>query len=208
MKTKLTIGILFFIITAISGIGSANATSLFDQRGASLFTDHRARTLGDIVTILVIESTSAQNQGSSSFSKSIDMKGGVRIEGFLDYLFPPPKFFEPIEPLKELDINPEEKFGGSGRTDSSNTFRTQITATIVEILPNGNFVIEGVRNIKVNEDKQKVVLRGVIRQQDITPSNTILSTQIADADIFYTGDGPVARRNKPGLLTQIFNWVF
>ena len=201
------IGLIILLIALISA-ASAEAESLFNERGVSLFKDHRARMVGDIVTILVIESTSAKNEGTSKFSKKIDMKGGVKAEGVFDYLFPSPKFFEPIEPLKALDIDPEESFDGDGETSSDNTFTTRITATIIDILPNGNFVLEGRRNIKVNEDKQEVVLKGVIRPQDITPFNTILSTQIADAEIFYTGDGPVSRRNKPGIITKLFNWIF
>jgi flagellar L-ring protein precursor FlgH len=210
MNNNYKIAIILFVLLILTllSMPSANADSLFNSRGSCLFKDHRARTVGDIVTIIVVETTSAKNEGSSKFSKKVNMKGGVTIEGFLDYLLPSPKFFDPIQPLKELDIDPEEKFDGAGETESQNEFKTHITATIMEILPNGNFVIEGRKNIKVNADKQDVTLRGVIRPEDITPSNTVLSSLIADAEIFYTGDGPVSRRSKPGILSKIFNWVF
>ncbi|MFH1514633.1 MAG: flagellar basal body L-ring protein FlgH [bacterium] len=201
--------ITLFLITLIMPFAqttSVQAESLFDARGVKLFDDHRARMVGDILTVIVVESTSATSKGESKFDKKIDMKGGVKIEGFLDYLVP--NFFEPIEPLKNLAINPEEKYDGSGETSSDNTFATRMTATIIEVLPNGNFMIEGTRNVKVNEENQEMVLRGIVRPDDITTSNMISSTQIANAEIFYKGKGPVGRRQKPGLLSKIFSWVF
>ena len=205
MQKNVIIHILFLIIIGLIPL-QAGADSLFDARGASLFRDHRANEIGDIVTILVVESTSATNEGTSKFDKKIGMKGGVRVEGFLDYVFP--GWFEPMEPLKAMDIDPEEDFSGSGKTTSGNSFATKITATVVDRLPNGNLVLEGTRNIKVNEEKQEFVLRGVVRPEDITPFNTVLSTQIADVEMFYKGKGPVGDRNKPGLITKIFNWLF
>ncbi|MBU1023145.1 flagellar basal body L-ring protein FlgH, partial [bacterium] len=120
--------ITLFLITLIMPFAqttSVQAESLFDARGVKLFDDHRARMVGDILTVIVVESTSATSKGESKFDKKIDMKGGVKIEGFLDYLVP--NFFEPIEPLKNLAINPEEKYDGSGETSSDNTFATRMT---------------------------------------------------------------------------------
>jgi flagellar L-ring protein FlgH len=194
-------GLLMLIV-----IPSVSAESLFDPRGASLFKDHRARMVGDVVTIIVTESTTAQNEGTSDFQKKIGMSGGVRVEGFLDYLFP--GIFEPMEPIKKIDIDPTEKFGGSGKTSEGNKFSTRISATVIEVLPNENLVVEGSRMIKVNEENQELVFKGVVRPEDVSPLNTVMSAQVADVQIFYKGKGPVAQRNKPGLITKIFNWIF
>jgi len=182
------------------------AESLFDARGASLFKDHTARMVGDIVTVIVSEATDAENKGSSEFDKNTKVSGGIRVDGFLDYMFP--GWFEPMEPIKNMDIDPTEKSGGSGKTSQGNTFTTRITATVIEVLPNGNLVIEGTKAIKVNEEKQDLVLKGVVRPEDISPMNTVLSTQIADVEMFYKGKGPVSQRNKPGIISKIFNWIF
>ena len=209
MKTKnitIIIALSILLIVPMNTIRVVQAESLFDARGVTLFKDNRARMVGDILTIIVMESTTATSKGKSKFSKKVEMDGGVKIEGFLDYLAP--NFFQPIWPLEDLDINPDESFDGSGETSSNNDFSTQMTATICEVLPNGNLVIEGTRNVKVNEEDQELVIRGVVRPMDITPLNTIISTKIADAEIFYKGKGPVAKRQKPGFLSKIFNWVF
>ena len=205
-KKLITIIFLISLLIPFAQMSSVQAESLFDERGVKLFDDHRARMVGDILTVIVIESTSASSNGESTFEKSVEMTGGVKIEGFLDYLVP--NFFEPIEPLKSLNINPEEGYESVGETSSDNTFATQITATIIEVLPNGNFMIEGTRSVKVNEENQEMVLTGIVRPYDITPTNMIFSTQIADAKIFYKGKGPIGRRQKPGLLSKIFSWVF
>lgn len=202
--TSLIFLILLFVVLVPEP--SAKADSLFDVKGVSMFQDNRARAVGDILTIIVVENTTATNKGSSKFEKKIGMSGGVRVEGVFDYLFP--HFFQPFEPLKSMDIDPSEKFDGTGETKSDNNFSTRMTATVIEVLPNGNLVIEGSRSIKVNEEDQELVLRGVIRPTDVTPANTILSSNIADAEISYKGKGPIGRRNKPGIMSQFFNWVF
>jgi flagellar L-ring protein precursor FlgH len=197
---------LILLLVVLVSAPLAKADSLFDAKRVSMFQDNRAREVGDILTIIVLENTIATNKGSSKFEKKIGMSGGVRVEGVFDYLFP--NFFQPFEPLKSMDIDPSEKFDGTGETSSNNNFTTRMTATVIEVLPNGNLVVEGSRSIKVNEEDQELVLRGVIRPTDVTPANTILSSNIADAEIYYKGKGPIGRRNKPGIMSQFFNWVF
>ena len=208
INKKISTSLIFLILllAVLVPAPSARADSLFDVKRVSMFQDTRARAVGDILTIIVVENTTATNKGSSKFDKKISMAGGVKVEGVFDYLFP--HFFQPFEPLKSMDIDPSEKFDGSGETTSDNNFSTRMTATVIEVLPNGNLVIEGSRNIKVNEEDQELVLRGVIRPTDVTPANTILSSNIADAEISYKGKGPIGRRNKPGIMSQFFNWVF
>ncbi|NLA58040.1 MAG: flagellar basal body L-ring protein FlgH [Firmicutes bacterium] len=79
---------------------------------------------------------------------------------------------------------------------------------MVEVLPNGNLVIEGTQSLIVNNETQEITVRGVIRPQDIEPDNTILSTYIADATISYQGSGILGAQDKPGILTRILNWIF
>ena len=205
MKNTLLYIVAFGILVLVI-VPSVSAESLFDPRGASLFRDHRANMVGDVVTIIVTESTSAENEGKSEFEKKIGITGGVRVEGFLDYIFP--NFYHPLEPIKKMDIDPADKYGGSGKTSEGNKFTTRMSATVIEVLPNGNLVLEGSRKIKVNEENQELVFKGTVRPEDVSPQNTVMSTQVADIEIFYKGKGPVAQHNKPGLLTKIFNWIF
>jgi flagellar L-ring protein precursor FlgH len=193
--------VIFILLLGTSGY----AESLFDPGGVDLFTDLRARTIGDIVFILVNERTTTSSEAATDGSKEVGFKGGVKVEGFFDALLDFPSV---IEPLKNLDIDPSEEFKASGKTTSRGSFTTRITATVVDILPNGNFVIEGKRSITINDDTETMILRGTIRPTDISSDNTIDSQSIADAEITYTGRGQIAERQKGGLLTELFNFLF
>jgi flagellar L-ring protein precursor FlgH len=97
------------------------------------------------------------------------------------------------------------KLTGQNSTDRSNAITAVMTATVVDILPNGNMVIRGSRWTKVNEEYQQMVLEGVVRPADITRSNTVLSQNIADARIFMSGKGPLTTASKAGWFAQFLN---
>ena len=204
LKTRhiLIVGIALTIL--LSG-SSGNAESLFDPMGVNLFTDLRAQTIGDIVFIIVNERTSTSSEAKTDGSKEISLQGGLRVEGFFDSLL---GFPSAIEPLKNLDIDPSEEFKASGKTSNKGSFTTTITATVIDILPNGNFVIEGKRSITINDDTEEMVLRGTIRPTDISANNTVSSLMMADVDMTYTGRGQIAERQKAGLFTELFNFLF
>jgi flagellar L-ring protein precursor FlgH len=201
MKLLFMIWVVLILMFGTSG----SAESLFDPAGADLFTDLRARNIGDIVFIVVSEQTTSSSEAKTDGSKEVEIKGGLRVEGFFDELF---GFPAAIEPIKALDIDPEEEFKASGKTSNRGTFTTRITATVIDILPNGNFVIEGKRSITINEDTEAMILRGTIRPTDISAANTISSQLLADVDIIYTGRGQIADRQKGGLFTELFNFLF
>ncbi len=83
-----------------------------------------------------------------------------------------------------------------------------ITARVVDVLPNGNFIIESRKDITVNREKQLLLLRGVIRPDDIAGDNTILSSYVANAEMIYTGDGVVSDKQGQGWLVQLLDWVW
>jgi flagellar L-ring protein precursor FlgH len=185
--------------------GSASATSLFTEEGCDLFSVDRAEKIGDLVTITISESTSATDQSSTQTQKKLNTDGTVSVSGFLEWIagFPPV-----IEPIKDLTFTPAEQFSGQGKVSASGAFTTRITATVVDILPNGNLVIEGTRDITIAKDTATLGIRGVIRPQDITSGNSIQSNMIADMEITYQGEGIVAERQHDGILSRIFNFFF
>jgi flagellar L-ring protein precursor FlgH len=183
----------------------SRAESLFDAKGASLFVDLRAHTIGDIVFIVVNERTTTSSEAKTDGSKEVGFSGGLKVEGFFDSLL---GFPSAIEPIKNLDIDPSEEFKASGKTSNKGSFTTTISATVVDILPNGNFVIEGQRGITINDDTETMILRGTIRPTDISADNTISSQMMADIEMTYTGRGQIAERQKAGLFTELFNFLF
>ncbi|MBW2106904.1 MAG: flagellar basal body L-ring protein FlgH, partial [Deltaproteobacteria bacterium] len=99
-------------------------------------------------------------------------------------------------------------FDGKGSSDRDGHVKAYISAVVINVLPNGNLYINGKREIKVNHETQYIALSGIIRPEDITPSNEISSTYVADARILYSGIGPVADKQKPGWLGRIIDHVW
>ncbi|QCQ22692.1 flagellar basal body L-ring protein FlgH [Desulfoglaeba alkanexedens] len=175
--------------------------SLWSRRDDSPFQDIKARKVGDIVTIMVSE----QSKASKSASTDTGRKRELTAEGeFLGLSTPTKTILRPLNPF-DFDFKVDNTFEGDGRTSKSDTMSAYMTATVVQILPNGNMVIRGSRWTKVNDELQEIILEGIIRPMDISRDNTILSQNIAEAKIFFVGKGPVTRHQKPGLLGRLID---
>ncbi len=188
--------IFSFILVLFLFICICWGESLWNKKSSkSLYTDSKASGIGDILTIIIVETAVADQGASTALDKTTQIEGS-NFTGIVE------KFFNPFA------VEAGDNFQTQGTTKQTQNLRAKITAQIVEILPNGNFVIEGKRSIVVNKDKQVIVLSGIIRPEDITKDNTILSSLISDAQIRYEGEGIIAKRQKPGILTKIFNMIF
>ena len=99
-------------------------------------------------------------------------------------------------------------FDGSGSTSRDESMTASITARVVRLMPNGNLYIKGTRQVKVNNETQFIPLSGLIRREDISPNNTVLSSYIADASIEYTGSGPVSDKQRAGWLGRAVDFVW
>ena len=164
----------------------------------SLFADQRAFQVSDIITIRVIESAVADQSANTKSNQSASFKanGG-----------PGTGFFSSI-PLFGVSGSGANDFDGSGQTSRSGSLSTNITARVIEVLPNGNLLIEGNRVVAINQEEEVVSIEGIVRPKDIDADNTILSTYIADARISYKGSGPVAGGAKQGVLSRFLGWIF
>ena len=171
----------------------AGATSLWSD-GASLFGDTRARQVGDLVTLIIVEKSQAQQSANTRTGQDTSLALGPGL-GLFD-----------IVPLIELGGG--DNFSSGGTTTRGGQLTARMTTQVVEVLPNGNLVIEGRQTIRINEEEQVIVVKGTIRPQDISRDNTILSTFVADAHITFEGTGSLGSKQSPGLLTRLFNWLF
>jgi len=183
----------------------AYATSLFDEEGCDLFTSQRAADLGDLVTIVIQESTSASNRTSTETGKSLNTDGQLSVQGFLQWVAGLP---DTISPIEDITFTPSEEFEGEGRVSAAGTLTARVTATVIDVLPNGNLIVEGRKDITIAEDTSTLLVRGVVQTRDITVDNTILSTDVADLEILYEGEGIIADRQHDGILSRIFNFFF
>ncbi len=168
------------------------------QHTTSMFSDRKAHRVGDVITILVVEYSSATSEAKTSSKKENDV-------GFLGTGGPQAQAYSPIYGLRGQVNN---GFNGNAGVQRKGQLRTKITATISEIMANGNFIIQGSRLMDLNGEKETTTITGTIRSEDISWQNTILSTQVADVQIVYQGKGVVNSGQKPGLIAKLFNWVF
>ncbi|MFQ3594524.1 MAG: flagellar basal body L-ring protein FlgH [Sphingomonadaceae bacterium] len=160
-----------------------------------LAEDRRAAQVGDIVTIQLVERMTAQkaNQQTAqrSSQRSIDFTG-----------FPQTAPFE-----RALSGGSDSSFSGRGAAQQSNRLSGEFTVTVVEVLPNGALRVAGDRRIYLTRGEEQVQLTGIIRPEDITPDNRILSTRVADASIRYSGTGEMAQQARMGWLTRFFDRI-
>ena len=193
---------------------STNGSIYQASRDVRLFEDVKARRVGDIITVVLQESTSASKSATTNTDKSQDTTiASPTILGAI------PTFNAPgILPLDSnrnntlaATLNSANKFEGSGDTSQSNSLSGNITVTIADVLPNGNLVIRGEKWLTLNKGEEFIQISGIVRPQDVSTLNTVLSTQIADARITYSGKGFLADANEMGWLAKFFNspvWPF
>jgi flagellar L-ring protein FlgH len=178
--------------------------SLWQASSTGLAEDLKARHRGDIVTVLISEQASASKQANTDTKRSSSMSAG--IPNLLGLEKTPVKTWADLANL--LSVSFDSKFSGAGSTSRADTLTATISTKVVDVLPNGNMLIEGRRSVKVNNEDQIIVLTGTVRSRDVSSDNTISSALVADARINYTGHGVVSDRQSPGWLMNIFDKVW
>jgi flagellar L-ring protein precursor FlgH len=197
---KLTVAVL--CIGAAISLGSrAAADSLWTSEGRarSLYTDNKAHQVGDVLTIVVVETTTAASKADTKADSTDAISGGPGSGSDL---------FKFLTNLTEFKAETKSSTSGKGSTSRSGSLVARIAVVVKNILPNGSLVIEGSREVTINSEKQIMKLTGTIRPEDIGTDNTVLSSNVADAKIEYCGKGPVGRKQRGGLLTRIFDLLF
>jgi len=183
--------------------------SIWKQGMANYYLDRRARNVGDIVTVRIIEESEASQEAGTETGRTSN------IDAALEDVFGLPDDYGMASFLSSgqsfsptFKGNYDRKFQGGGTTVRKDKLVSTVTASIVEKLPSGNLRIEAKREIKVNREKQQVTLAGIIRPEDISTYNTILSTQIAEAQIKYTGKGVLGDTQGQGWFVRILDWLW
>jgi flagellar L-ring protein precursor FlgH len=165
--------------------------------------DRRARNVNDLVTIRVVESIAGTGAADASLSKANNAKAAVTNLAGAEHKLP--GWFDPTALAATAS---KTDFTGKGSTTRTGDLSAVLTARVSDVLPSGDLVVEGIREIEINGDRQIVVLTGVVRATDIGPTNTVLSTSIGQLRIRYFGRGLMKDNLKPGWLIRILNKVF
>ncbi len=162
------------------------------------FEDRRARLVGDIVTIQIVEKVTAKQNSSSNVDRSSETSAGVSAFPFLK-----------ANVLSKLGLGAksENAFSGKGGTENSNTFTGSITATVVEVLPNGHLVVAGEKQIGVNENVDVLRFSGTVDPRSLQPGSVVASTQVANARVQSRGRGAQSEAQAMGWLSRAFNSV-
>jgi len=191
MKDKVVkVGILtLIIIWGLIGLARAGTVD-------SLFTTYRASKIGDVVLVNIYESSIASQSTNTSMGKQTQTGG--EITSF---------FGQSGVALPTWGWTHGGNYSGSGTTEQKGTIIATITVSVVEIFPNNNLRIRGKRVIQINQEEQMISIEGIIAPHDINENNTILSTQIAEAQIRYEGKGPLKENQRPGILSRILNFL-
>lgn len=192
---------------------AANPGSLFDDAEANyLFSDNRARRVGDIVMVNIVETTTAKNKAETSTEKESAINLGVSNFfndsgqiGLGPVVIPGTVGTTPL-----IKASSTSSFDGKGETKRENTFTSTIACRVIKVLPGGLLEVEGARETRVNEETQYIVISGLIRTADVGADNAVKSTQLANARIAYYGEGAVADKQKPGWFVRLMDnvWPF
>ncbi|MDZ4165565.1 MAG: flagellar basal body L-ring protein FlgH [Smithellaceae bacterium] len=171
-----------------------------------LFADKKARYVNDIVTIIISESSTADNTATTNTGRTGSATAGITSllgvdKGLIDSN-------KNLSPKIEIGGSSTNTLKGTGNTSRAGKLQARVTARVVQVLDNGNLVVEGKRQLSVNEEDQYIIISGIIRPEDITADNLIASQHIADARIIYTGEGVINDKMRPGWLTRALDWVW
>lgn len=171
---------------------------VYNKRAGNLYADVKARKIGDVITILIQESTQSLNQSQTNTSKENALKSESQAGTGLM------KFF----PSMSLDHTQSNEFAGTGKVESRGQFSSTMSIIIKDIREDGNYLVMGSKVVDTNGEKTVTQVTGVVRPEDISSDNTLYSSQIADMQIFHSGSGVVEKGNRPGFFTRLINWIF
>lgn len=187
-----TIGRYATVLSLLVAVSPLCAEDLYKGGNwPAVASDNKASGIGDIVTIVIYEVASASNRVLNKSSKQTEIGGGLTA-GAID---------------ESGSLSFGGNYSGSGEVTRTEQLVARMTASVIDQLPNGDFLIEGQQKLLVNGENRNILVRGRVRRNDIDSNNSVASSKIADAQINYDGKGFVSRSAKPGLINRIFSFL-
>lgn len=170
----------------------AGAQSLIDPDGyRSLTGDRRGHHIGEMLTVLVVESTNAQSAAGTGADSSTSLSGTAGVNSH----------------SSKASLGLQGDTSGVGQTSRSGQVRTNVSVRIIDKLPEGLLRVSGEQMVTVNDEKQQIRISGLVRPDDINYNNTVLSYRLADAQIDILGDGVVADSQKQNIVFRVLKWL-
>ena len=170
-----------------------------DGRLANISSDYKAAHLHDTVTILIVHQTTAQSTGDANAQRQYStssaitaLPGNLKVTG--------------VNPL--LGANSAETLKGQGESSTTSTLQTSLAGEVIAVLPNGNLVLEAHREVYMNHERETAFVRGVVRQGDVSSTNTVPSTALSDLEIELKGKGLISdATRRPNIITRMLTWI-
>lgn len=193
-------------------VSQNNPGSLFDAgQNSLLFEDDRARRVGDIVLVRIVETSSGSHAADTTANRDTSYQAGVtnyfgRTKvGVAGINFPGTVGSDPM-----VGANTTSKISATGETSRESDLTAAVGARVIRVLPDGLLQVEGARQMRINDETQILVVRGLVRSRDIGPDNSISSSQMANAEVEYYGQGVLADKQRPGWMARILDniWPF
>jgi flagellar L-ring protein precursor FlgH len=180
---------------------ASHAQSLWhDDVAKAMYVDKRATAVGDIITIIVQENSTANKNNETKTERKSSLTAA--ISSFLI-----PGLAVANAKLPAVSMNSDHAHDGTGAINNSESMIAHIAVTVVDVLPNKNLVVEGKRETAFSGERQTITLRGIVRADDVTANNTVLSYNVADATIQIVGKGTVTDGTKKGWFNRIWDKV-
>lgn len=196
MKISREIHTILFALAGWAALPPAFSADLYKAESfRSLVGDVRAHQVGDNLTVLVVENSTATSSADTNTKRASDasLSAGYDIKG--------------TKHSAAVDLGVGNDFSGVARTQRAGKLLAQLTVTVKSVDPNGDLRVAGEQQLEVNNELQKIFLEGKVRPQDIGDNNSIVSSRIAEARISYIGDGVLADGQRPGWLSRVMNWL-
>jgi len=175
-----------------------------DDISKPMFADRRSTGIGDIITIIVSENTTANKNNETKTERSSSLSAGIT-----SFLYPAGSsgLLTKGGNLPAMAYNSDHKHDGSGAINDSESIVAHIAVKIVDVLPNRNLVVEGKRETSFSGEKQTIILHGIVRLDDVASDNTVLSYNVADATIQIIGKGTVTDSQRKGWFNRIWDKI-
>ena len=193
----------------------SNPGSLYSaSEAADLYADNRARRVGDIILIKIVENSKSKSKADTTANKKSSQELGVSAAFRRNTIGVVPGMGGPLtgdiglDPI--LSTSSTSGLSATGETKRENYVTATVGARVLQVLPGGVLQVQGAREVRVNEETQYMVISGLVRAQDVGPDNSVDSTQLADSKLEYFGKGQLADMQRQGWLTRLLNnvWPF
>ena len=194
---------LFLTVCAVGCAPAVMGQTLWrDDLSRSMFADKRATAVGDLLTVIVQENTSSSRKNNTTTSKKSSINSAIDT-----FLYSPGAsgFMTQGGQLPAVRLAGNTSFSGGGQINNEERMTARFAVRVLDVLPNGSLIIEGKRQTKISGETTDAVLRGVVRQEDVSSANTVFSYEIADASIQYHSKGAVSDSQRKGWFLRLWD---